>query len=401
MRILWHSTAPKGPSSYSVLTARVVPDLVRDKHEVIVSTWYGQQAVIDQVSVRPREDPKGKPIGGYVVLPAVSTNDYGVGQLLASYRKTQAEVCITCMDLWVLPPALLQQMKVAAWLPVDHDPCPDAIAASARATIYPMAFSEWGQGVLLAAGVDAHYVPCSADSSVYMPMNKKHAREKIGIPADTDFLVSMVAANKDPNDRKGFAEAIAGFGRFVRAGHPNARIYIHTTWAGPIDIHAMIARQELENNIAMPDQWDYQHGAFKDDLMRLVYSASDVLLNPAKSEGFGLPLVESQMCGTPIISTDFSTTRELLSAGWYLEGQEDWSLGANSYRKRVYIDGVVEALEAAYADRDNKALRKQARAGVMKYDTKRVYEQHWRPALKEIEAMVTGTATGKLQLVTF
>jgi glycosyltransferase involved in cell wall biosynthesis len=399
MKCLWHSTSPWGASSYSVLTARVVPDIVRAGHQVVVSTWYGLQGAPKSIPVRSRLDPKAAPTLGYVVLPQATGGDYGAGELQATYAKVEADVCITCMDLWVLAPDILKTMKVVPWLPVDHDPCPEGIARAAGACLYPMVYSQWGTGVLQAAGVDAAYVPCSADSEVYLPMPKQAAREKLGIPEDCDFLVSMVAANKDPGDRKGFAEGLQGFAKFVQDGHPNARIYLHTYWGGPVNILNLVNRLGLLKNIAMPDQWDYAHGAFDENHMRAIYCASDVLLNPAKSEGFGLPLIEAQMCGTPIAATDFSTTRELLSAGWLISGQPHWSIGADSWRLIANIDSVVEALSCAYAARDNEIIRRQARKGALHYDTQAVFEKYWVPALAKIEELVSGK--GKLQLVQF
>ena len=41
-------------------------------------------------------------------------------------------------------------------------------------------------------------------------------------------------------------------------------------------------------------------------ILRDVYWASDMLLHPAASEGFGLPLIEARACGIPAICSDFS-----------------------------------------------------------------------------------------------
>jgi glycosyltransferase involved in cell wall biosynthesis len=161
----------------------------------------------------------------------------------------------------------------------------------------------------------------------------------------------------------------------------------------------MVERLGLSGRVMQPDQFGYICGLYNDEYMRAVYAASDVLLNPAKSEGFGLPLVEAQMCGTPIAVTDFSTSRELLSAGWLIDGQKHWSMGADSWRLLCYVDSIVSVLEEAYANRDNEVLRKQARKGAIKYDSAKVADEYWKPALTDIERMACNK--GGLQLVTF
>jgi glycosyltransferase involved in cell wall biosynthesis len=52
------------------------------------------------------------------------------------------------------------------------------------------------------------------------------------------------------------------------------------------------------------------------DFMRQLYQAADVLLNPAKAEGFGLPIIEAQACGTPVITVDFSAMTEITELGY-------------------------------------------------------------------------------------
>lgn len=221
----------------------------------------------------------------------------------------------------------------------------------------------------------------------------------MGIPEDCDMLVSMVAANKDPGDRKGFAEGLEGFAQFAES-HPHAYLYVHTLWGGPINIANLVCSLKIEGKVIQPKQLEYIYGLYPDEYMRTVYSASDVLLNPAKSEGFGLPLLEAQMCGCPIAASDFSTTDELLFAGWKIAGRRYWSPGMDSWRLSVDPNSVTEALEAAYAARGNELLRKQARMGAVSLDTAKVADLYWRPALREIEEMVVGKGGG-LKMVTF
>ena len=312
--------------------------------------------------------------------------------LLQNYRATGAEALITCMDAWVLPPNITSQTKFCPWLPVDHEPPPKGVLDAVMPAIYPMCYSQWGTDLLKAAGIDARYVPCSADSAVFKPGDQAQARTAEWWPqtqlTKDAFLVTMVAANKDPGDRKGFNEAIQGFAKFA-ARHDEARLYLHTNWKAAIDLEHLCERAGIRERVIGPDGLAYLNGVYDDAFMVNVYQASDVLLNPAKSEGFGLPLLEAQMCGRPIAASDFSTTDELLFAGYRIQGQRDWSMGADSWRLRVYVDSVADALEAAYADRGNELLYKKARQGALAYDTYEVHRKYWRPALKDIEEIVT------------
>ena len=398
MKILFLSTAPWGPSSYSVLTARTVPEIVRQGHEVHISTWYGLQGAPQRWPIRARGAEKTEPpLSTVVVYPSFDGNSFGVDTLLATYKVMNADCLITCMDAWVLPPAITGRVKFAAWLPVDHDPAPANVVQALSTCIYPIAFSRWGRQVLKQAGVEAHYIPCSADSNVFQPMDKAEARKSVGVPDDCDYLAAMVAANKDPSDRKGFAEALIAFAQFCRT-HPKAMMYIHTNWEGPINITALADRLGLAGRLIRPEPLSIIYGLLNDQFLKAVYCASDLLLNPSKSEGFCLPIVEAQMCGTSVAATDFSTTDELVFGGFKIEGQPHWSLGADSFRKLVYIDSVREALEWGWENRGNEVLAKRAREGACEYDTAHVAETYWRPALKDIEDMVSAKG-GEMKLV--
>ena len=383
MKILWHSTAPFSPSSYSVLTARTVPYIVRAKNEVVLSTWYGLQGQPLPWQIMS-EDGK-KPAGNVTMIPHIGGDDYGAGMLRQHYEFTRADVLITCSDVWVFPQRVTAGIPFAPWFPVDHDPAPQPVIDALKDVLYPMCYSQWGTDLLKAAGVDAHYVPCSAPSKVFKPGDKKLARQSFDVNREYEFLVTMVAANKDPSDRKGFSEALRGFAKFAET-HGDAILYVHSNWSGPIHIGEMARSLGIDDRVIQPDQYAYNLGMLDEQYLVNVYRASDVLLNPSKSEGFGLGLVEAQMCGCPVISTDFSTIDELLFAGWKLDGQLDWSMGAESWRKRVYADAVSDALEMAYTERDNKALKIQAVNGATSYDNKRIFDKYWRPALKAIEA---------------
>jgi glycosyltransferase involved in cell wall biosynthesis len=359
--------------------------MVRDGHKVTLGTWYGLAGQPLPWTIAGRE---GQPAKSVTVLPAKNGSNYAIDTMVASYKHFKAEVLITISDVWVFPKDQTRMTNFCPWLPIDHDPPPKPVLEALEPAIYPMVYSRWGVEVLKEAGVKAHYVPCSAPAKQFTPGDKAKARVDLGFADDADFVVSIVAANKDPHDRKGFAEGLLGFARFLES-RPNTYLYLHTDWSGAIDIPALVENLDIKDQVIKPDPYAYALGLLDAEYMTSVYRASDVLLNSCKSEGFGLPLVEAQMCGTPIIATDFATTDELMFAGWRLQGQPDWSNGLNSWRMRVNVDDVVSALEEAYHEKDNRKLAKKATNGARRYDNDTIFNQHWRPALKDIEELVS------------
>lgn len=385
MRILWHGTAPWSPSSYSVLTNRTVPAIVSDGHEVVLSTWYGLAGGPLPWPIKRRD---GSLIRNVMVLPQAHGDTYGGEIMKLSYQRYGAEVLITVCDVWVFQKQHTHTLNFCPWFPIDYEPLPRSIIDALEPAIYPMTFSKWGQAVMEQAGLKAHYVPCSAPAKFYTPGDKEKARAIFNLNRKLGYLVTMVAANKDIQDRKGFSEALQGFAKFA-AKHDEAMLYLHTNWNGPVNVAAIAASLGIADKVIQPDQYAYNMGMLDEGYMRAVYQASDVHLNTCKSEGFGLPILESQMCGCPVIAPDYSTTDELLFAGWKIQGQPDWAMGADAWRFRVYVDSVADALEEAYRERDNEKLKALATKKAYKYDNEIVFSRYWRPALREIEQLVT------------
>jgi len=385
MKIYWHSTVPWSPSSYSVLTARTVPRIVNAGHDVTIGVWYGLNGQPMPWTIQSKNGDSKT----VTILPhhQVGGNTYGEALLVENYKFSKADVCMTVCDVFVFPFQITARTNFAPWFPIDIEPAAEGIVQALQPAIYPMVYSQWGADVLKDAGVEAHYVPCSAPADVFKPGDKAKAREKFTAGRDYDFLVTMIAANKSGEDRKGFSEALQGFAKFAET-HENAIFYIHTDWGGPVKIGHIAERLGIEKQVIQPNQYMLITGMLNEQYMANVYQASDVLLNPCKSEGFGLPLVEAQMCGCPVVATDFATTDELLFAGWKLPGQLDWYVGAESWRMRVHVDGIVDALTEAYKEKDNRKLARKATNGARRYDNDLVFKDYWQPALAEIERIV-------------
>lgn len=397
LNILWHSTVPWGGSSYSMLTKRTVPELLKLGHNVTISTWWGLQGAPQHANF-VEDDKKHTAL----VLPSNHPGSYGLDVVLPACKMFEIDVVITCMDVWVMTPDVMSKTPFfAPWFPIDHDPAPKPVLKALEASDFSMVYSKWGAEVLAKSGVNARYIPCSAPTNIYKPADKAIARARIGVPDDV-FLFSMVAANKDQMDRKGFSPGIQAFAKFAE-GKDDVRLYIHTNWGGVIEIPDLCAACGIHGKVIQPNAHAMQFQMYTDQDMVDIYNATDVLFNPAMSEGFGLPIVEAQMCGVPVIATDFSTTDELVFAGWKVPGQKQWSFGARSFRIMPDIDKMAEALETAYqtmqGERARKDLAQKARAGATAFDTKIIGQQYWKPAIEEIESLVGGR--GKLKMVTF
>jgi glycosyltransferase involved in cell wall biosynthesis len=391
MHVLWHSNAPTVDTGYGDQTRINAPRLrkLTGVESVTISAFYGLQGF----SVPPNED-------GIAVLHVADNDPWGNFTIEGHAARVfgghpQDGLVITLQDYWTLEPEIMQRLKLASWIPIDHDPAPPAVLETMRATgknLVPIAMSRFGEDKMREGGFDPLYVPHSIETKVLRPGPKDEAMRLFKLPEDA-FLVSMVAANRasPAPTRKGFEVALQAFRIFMER-HDDAYLWLQTDVTGRsngMDLQRLFdaldyPRGPRASRHRAPTLYDYTSGQFtKGTFLRALYCASDVMLAPSMGEGFGIPIIEAQACGTPVIVSDFTAMSELCGAGWKLDGHKVWTT-QNSWQWQASIDSAVDALEEAYAERGNETLRKQARTFAEGYDADRVLAKHWKPTIKTI-----------------
>jgi glycosyltransferase involved in cell wall biosynthesis len=369
MQILWHSNAPWAPTGYGAQTRLLTPKLA-EHHEMQISSFYGLEG--DRLNWR-----------GIPVIPGLG-NEFGNGHLIRNAERffgaARDGLVVTLMDVWVLDADECARLDMACWCPVDHDPAPPLVTGFfKRSGAIPIAMTRWGQERLAEFG--ALYCPHAVDREVYKPQDQGEIRDRLGASRDA-FIVGMVAANKGAPSRKCFAQAIQAFAAF-RQKHSDAVLYLQTDMSGDEDIGAIVESLGIPDDAVMvADQYRINFQPLSPELMALVYNSFDVLLNPSAGEGFGIPIIEAQACGTPAIVTDFSAMSEVCGAGWKVEHQRRWT-GQRAWQAEPDIDGIYSALEDAYAlsDDERAKMAHKAREFTTRYDVDHVVTELMLPAL--------------------
>lgn len=374
MRCLWHSNAPFVRSGYGQQTRLFAPRIRDLGHEMMISAYWGLNGTVttwDGMTVFP-----GDEVWGNRLLPELAAH-------------VAADVVITLMDVHVLDTERLRGLPLACWVPVDHDPVPPKVLRFfAETGAIPIAMSRFGQRMLKDAGLNAIYVPHGVDLSVYGPREdaRRRGRERLGV-ADDVFLVGMVAANKGSNPpRKAFPQILQAFAAF-RDRHKDAVMYLHTDPVGHRGVHLAKLTDQLlipEGAVMCPSMMRYELGE-PDDVMADMFAAFDVLVNTSYGEGFGVPIIEAQAAGTPVIVTNASAMPELVGAGWRVDGDPWFDTSQRAFFTCPSVPGIEAALEHAYESRGDAELSARARRFVRDYDANLIAEKYWAPALSRIE----------------
>ena len=317
---------------------------------------------------------------------------FGEDSIQTFAKHWEADVVILLYDTWVMHPDAWPEVEMAMWAPIDHWPIPpEVLNVLQHERVRPIAMSRFGQTWLQNFSLGSLYAPHGIDTEVFKPMPeiRGQVREMLEIPEDA-FLVGMVAANSGWNphvSRKSFPQAFDAFGRFLKA-HKDAYLYVHTKVHGGAtgqDLLRLAKVMEIpEERFRSPQVNAWYLGVMDDAFLAGVYNTFDVLLNPSMGEGFGVPIIEAQACGVPVITCDHSAMTELTHAGWLVQGDRWWDEIQVSFAIMPAVASIYECLRQAYKAREDEALRKKARKFALEYDADRVAETYWKPVLEEL-----------------
>lgn len=372
MKILWHSNAPFAPTGYGQQTALFAPLLAED-FDVALSSFYGLSGAplgYEGIKVYPGLDGQF----GNETIPWHAKHFFG---------DLRDGLVFTLMDVWVLNPAVMTQVNMASWVPVDHDPVPVPVDNFFRHSgAVPVAMSRFGAERL--AGHRPFYVPHGVDTDKYRPRGVQESRRALGLPEDA-FIVGMVAANKGNPSRKCFVEAFQAFRRLLN-DHPEAFLYLHTECTGRFDGVNLIRLLEAvgipESNYAFTDQYSILCNPPGQQVMSTVFSTFDVLLNAAAGEGFGITPLEAQACGVPCVVTDFTAMPEVTGAGWHVPFERVYT-NLGSWQAKPDVAAIHAALEECFVmpEKQREALSIKARKHAETYEVARVYREFMKPAV--------------------
>jgi glycosyltransferase involved in cell wall biosynthesis len=343
-----------------------------DGHTIGHSSYYGLEGSVLNLN-------------GIKIYPRAA-DPYGNDVIWHHARNFGADIVMPLMDQWVLDVSTMPQgMRYVPWYPVDHDPLPQNVKNVISKAYKRIAMSRFGERLTREAGLDCYYVPHGVDTKAFYPVDRAEARKRLGLP-ESAYIIGTVAMNKGNPSRKCFPQLLEAFASF-KSRHTDAIYILHTqvVGAGGVNIPNLCAGLGLEfgKDVIVPEQYGLLLG-YGDDFMRDMYSAMDVHLLVSMGEGFGVPIIEAQACGTPVIVGDWTAMPELVFSGRVVDksdSERQWT-GAESFQFIPHVRGIERALEM---ERKQPSPRDRAVKGAAQYDADLIMSKYWKPVLVDIE----------------
>lgn len=382
MRIVWQSNSPTNNSGYGKQTALFVPRInALPEHEIIaISSPYSFG---------------GSPIEWNDIPIFGTARDAGGNDtIISNHEYCKADLTFVLADPFGLmkSASALSQINVAHWFPVDTSPLASGdVMVLREGQGIPVAMSRFGERILRDEGAEPLYVPHAVDRQVFCPGDPQPYRDTVHEIGPETFTIGLVAMNRDVL-RKGIPEQMTAFAEFHRR-HPDSYLALHTSPVNNpgLNLPGLAARLGIAGAVGYPDSYSYDLSLITDTQMASWYQGLDILSLCSYGEGFGLPLIEAQSCGVPVVTTDGSAMSELCGGGWLVEGSPFWSSGHDAWWTRPDVSDIVEAYEAAWQAKQDGSIgqiRKAAYEFAMLYDVDRVFEEYMKPVLAQIEERI-------------
>ena len=378
------SNSPGQPTGYGQATEALVKLLKRDGADVASLSNYGNEGINTTYDTGFGEIPiyaRGNEAYSNDVTPAHHKHWKAI-------NAEQPDLLITLYDVWVLNGKGYDDIPIASWTPIDHNPVPPAVLKwLQKENVTPLAMSKFGLKQIEKVGVAGHYIPHSIDTKVFKQTDKigdEPINDFMGFE-DGRFIVGMNAANKSSGilHRKAYSENFMAFALFARK-HPDAILYVHADASSQHGWNLIGLAQLLgipKDNLTFPDPLAYRYGMSQETIAG-IYSSWDVMLATSYGEGFGIPTVEAQACGVPVIVSNFAASPELVGDGWVIGGQPLYDPSQHSFWHVPSVPEIVEALEQAYAKGKGKSAK--AVEFAQAYDHEKVWQENWMPVLKKL-----------------
>lgn len=148
-------------------------------------------------------------------------------------------------------------------------------------------------------------VHLGVDKSEYMPMSYddiKPVLDKYGLKDDYFITVGNIEPRKNINtllgSYKAYSDSVSSPAQLVLVGGDG--------WKNEDTLRRINTMQEQGYAVFRPDRY------VQDDDLPALYSGARANIHVAIHEGFGLPPVQAQACGTPVIASNLPVFREIL-----------------------------------------------------------------------------------------
>lgn len=186
--------------------------------------------------------------------------------------------------------------------------------------------------------------------------------------------------------KKNIPALIKAFSQFAK-NKDDVALYLHMQirdvgW----NIDELVGRFGINEKAYQTNGFSAMNGV-PDEYLNRIYNMFDVMALPTMAEGFGLPILESQSAGTPVLVTDFSACTELVVDRQELIRVKDTLIMGRCIEQAVAdTEDLAHKLGIFYSDWKKKESRKLKELGSK--GREKALEMDWKTINNEFVRLI-------------
>lgn len=279
------------------------------------------------------------------------------------------DVIITCMDLIRLCYDEDFSIKSLTWYPNHFSPIDlnNKKLLNMFSDIVSLSPSDSKLIINSYPNKKCHYIPHIIDFK-REKKDKNITRKKYNIPEET-FLIFINCGNYDKENRKSLDLSLLAFEKFIKKN--DGILFIHSYDVRKIDINnhytpmiGFLLIEDILEQLSIPKNKIILHNDIVNhsDILDMM-EMSDVLLQPSKTEGFGIPVLEAQLIGIPVITNKFGAMSDYTFNGISVDSvQKSYNLSTRGFWTTPSVSGIENALKKiknnSYVNKRDEAINK-------------------------------------------
>ena len=351
-KILWYGDGVSN-TGFARVTHSIVEHLSKDNEVVLFAINY-------------TGDPHKYPFKIYPAAAHNPSDRFGIGRIQQVVQDEKPDIVICLNDIWVVNQVwerihLLKHsmgFKFIAYFPIDSEYYANSMLRFVKDFDFAITFTVEQAQRMMRQGVQAKkmgVIPHGLDQKKFFELDQTEARKKLGIPLD-----KFVVFNGNRNQpRKLIDQTIKAFAEFA-GDKKDVALYLHMGekdmgWNVPELFETEMVRrgQDPTQKLIMTPNMNYMM-APPDEMLNLIYNATDVGINTANGEGWGLVPFEHAMCCKPQVVPNHTSCKDIWADKACMIDVAAWITDKDLGVERGVVDykHAAEYLEKLYTDKD-------------------------------------------------
>ena len=264
-------------------------------------------------------------------------------------KRTNASAIFFLQDIFLLETGTPEMIACSSylWFPLHYEPIdqPTVMALAKIQNILSLCPST-RERVVRQVKRETYVVPHIIGFRTELPPNETKEKLRNDFNLKDKYVILTIAGNYEQSGRKSLDTTLLAFKEF-HANHPEALLWLHVPTLNHTRVYNV---PSMALTLGIPQ------GAIKitestlDEMtLQKVYKCSDVYLCGSCSEGFGIPQLEAQYFGLPVVTTKFGAMDDYCWHGVSVPPlQKRFNHLQDAWWVTPSVSGTVEALEKVY-----------------------------------------------------